>query len=48
MATSSYRDLRPGSRRVGMMLRNLSAQEVRIPPKAVIGSVQMAEIVLNL
>ena len=48
MAISTYGDLCPGSRRVGMMLRNLSAWEVRIPPKTVIGNVQMAEIVPNM
>ena len=31
-----------------MMLWNLSACEVRIPPKTVIGNVQMAEIVPNM
>ena len=45
MATSTYGDLHPGSRRVGMMLRNLSALEVRIPPRTVIHNVQAAEIV---
>ena len=48
MATSTYGDLCPGSRLVGMVLRNLSIWEVQIPPKTVIGNVQMAEIVLNL
>ena len=33
MVISTYWDLHPNSRRVGMMLRNLSAQEFRIPPK---------------
>ena len=32
----------------GMILRNLSAQEVRIPPKSVISNVQTAEIVPNM
>ena len=45
MVTSTYGDLCPGSRRVGMMLQNLSACEVRIPPVTVIGNKQMAEIV---
>ena len=47
MATSTYWELCPVSRRVGMLLRNLSAWEVRIPPKTVIGNVQMAEMVPN-
>ena len=38
-ATSTYSDLHPGSRRIGMMLQNLSAWEFRIPPKMVIGNV---------
>ena len=42
MATNTYSDLHPGSRRVGMMLQNLSPQEVRITPKTIIGNVQMA------
>ena len=42
MATSLYRDLHSGLRRLGMMLQNLSAQEVRIPTKTVIGNVQAA------
>ena len=46
MASSTYGV--SGSRRVGMMLRNLSAQEVRIPPKTVIGNVQTAEIIPNM
>ena len=48
MATSTYRDLHPGFRRVGMMLQNLSACEFRIPPRTIISNVQAAEIVLNL
>ena len=48
MVTSTHGDLCSGSRRVGMMLRNLSAQEVRIPPKTVISNVQAAEIVPNM
>ena len=48
IATGTYGDLHPGSRRVGMMLQNLSVQEVRIPPKTIIGNVQMAEIVPNV
>ena len=35
MATSTYSDLHQGSRMVGMTLKNLSAQGVRIPPKMV-------------
>ena len=31
-----------------MMLKNLSAWEVRIPPKTVISNVQVAEIVPNM
>ena len=48
MVTSTYRDLCPGSKRVGMMLWNLSAWEVRVPPRTVIDNVQMAEIVHNM
>ena len=48
MATSTYGDLHPGSRIVGIMLRNLSAWEVGIPPKTVISNVQAAEIVPNM
>ena len=48
MATNTYGDLHPGSRRVGMMLRNLPAQDIRRPPKTVISNVQAAEIVLNM
>ena len=48
MVTSNYGDLHQGSRSVGMMLQNLSAQEVRVPTKTVIGNVQMAEIVPNM
>ena len=48
MATSTYGDLHPGSRRVCMMLRNLSAQEVRKPPKTIISNVQAAEIVSDM
>ena len=48
MATSTYGDLCPGSRRVGMMLRNLSANEVRLPPRTVVSNVKAAEIVTNL
>ena len=42
MATSTYVDLCPGSQHVGMVLRNLSAREVCIPPKTDIGNVQTA------
>ena len=38
MTTNMYRHLYPGSRDVGMVLRNLSVQEVLVPPKMVIGS----------
>ena len=48
MATGTYRDLCPSSRRVGMMLQNLSACEVKIPPKTVVSNVQKAEIVPNM
>ena len=48
MATSIYGDLHPGSRRVGMMLRNLSAHEAKIPHKTIISNVQTAEIVPNM
>ena len=48
MATSTSGNLHPGSRRVGMMLRNLSAWEVRIPPNRVISYVQAAKIVTNV
>ena len=48
MATNTYRDLWPGSTWVGMVLRNFSTWEVQIPPKTVIGNVQMAEILPNL
>ena len=48
MATGTYGDPSPGSGKVGMMLRNLSAREVRFPHKSIIGNVQMAEIVLNM
>ena len=44
MAISTYSDLYPGSRRVGIMLQNLTAWEVRIPPKTIIGNVQLAEM----
>ena len=44
----TYGDLCPGSRRVAMMLRNLSAMEVRIPAKTVIRNVQAANIVSNM
>ena len=47
MATSFYIDLCPGARKMGMMW-NLSAQEVRMPPKTMICNVQMAEIVPNM
>ena len=43
MATNTYEDLCPGSKCVGMVLKNLSAREVCIPPKTVIGNVQTAE-----
>ena len=42
LATSTYGDLHPGSRWLGNMLQNLSALEVRIPPKTIIDNVQMA------
>ena len=48
MATSTSRDLHPGTRRVGMMLRNLSTWEMNIPPKAMISNVQTAQIVPNM
>ena len=48
MATSTYRDLFAGSRRVGMVLQNLSNWEVQIPPKTVISNVQMAKVVPDL
>ena len=48
MATSTYGDLHPCSRRVGIMLRNLCTWEVRIPPKNVISNVQAAQIVPNM
>ena len=48
MATSPYRDLWTGSSWVGMVLWNLLAQEVQIPPKTVIDNVQMAEVVPSL
>ena len=48
IGTSTYRDLCPGSRGSGMMLQHLSAHEVKIPPKTVIGNVQTAEIVPNM
>ena len=48
MATNTYGDLCPGSWHVGMVLRNLSTQEVCIPPKTVIGNIQTAEKVPDL
>ena len=48
MATSTYGDLCPGSRWLGMALWNLPAWEVQIPPKTVIGNVQMAKVIPNL
>ena len=48
MATSTYGNCCPGSRRVGMMLCNLSALEVRIPPRTVISNVQAIKIIPNL
>ena len=45
MVTITYGDLCPSSRWVGMVLRNLSAQEVDIPTKTVIGNVQTAYVV---
>ena len=45
MATSTYGDVCPDPRRVGMVLGDLSVQEIRIPPKTVIGNVQTAEII---
>ena len=48
MATNTFGDLCPGSRWVGMVLRNLSALEVPISPKTVIGNVQIAETVPDL
>ena len=47
MSTNTYGDLYHGSRRVGMMLRNLFACEVGIPHRTVIGNVQASEIVPN-
>ena len=38
MATNTYGDFCPASWNVGMVLRNLSAREVHIPPKTVIGN----------
>ena len=43
MATNTYGDLCPGSRCMGMVLRNLSTWKVHIPPKSIIGNVQTAE-----
>ena len=43
MATNTYGDLCPGSRHMEMVLRNLSAQEVPVPPKMVIGRGQTVE-----
>ena len=40
MTTNTYGDLCPGSKCVGRVLRNLSAQEVWIPSKTAIGKVQ--------
>ena len=48
MATSTYGDLHPGSKREDMIMQNLSVWEVRVPPKTVIGNVQMVEIVPNM
>ena len=48
MAPNTYGDLLPGSRRVGMMLRNLSAYEVKIPLRTAISNVQAAKIVPNM
>ena len=48
MAASTYGDLCPGSRWVGMVLRNLSTWKVQIPPKTMIGNGQTAEVVPNL
>ena len=43
MATKTYGDLCPGSKHMGIVLRNFSMREVCIPPKTVIGNVQTAE-----
>ena len=48
MATITYGDLPPGSRRIGIVLMNLPACEVRIPPRAVIGNVQAAKLIQNM
>ena len=48
MATGTYGGLHPGSRRVDIMLRNLSTCKVRIPSRTVIGNMQAAEIVPRL
>ena len=47
MATNMYADLCPGSRCMGIVLRNLSAREFQIPPKNIIGNVETAEKVPN-
>ena len=43
MATNMSGDLCTGSKHVGMVLRNLSAWEVHIPPKTVISNVYAAK-----
>ena len=43
MTTNMYGYPSPGSRYMGMVLRNLSAQEVQIPPEMVTGKVQAPE-----
>ena len=48
MATNTFGDLCPGSKQVGMVLMNLSTQEVLIPPKTLVSNVQNAEIVPDL
>ena len=48
MASSTYMDLCPGSRGVGIVLWNLSSWEVPIPPKTVIANIQIAEVTANL
>ena len=47
LATSTYGDLCPGFRQVGMVVQNVSMWVVWIPPKTVIGNVQMVEVVPN-
>ena len=47
MATNKYGDHCPGSRYMRMVLRNLSALEVCIPPKTIISNVQTVKKVPN-